>query len=80
MFSKSDDSIINNSYLLDCRALSENVFLDLTNDLNLNMLSSVPPEYLQFSMTGSNSEHPIVIYSLGNRMEEVLRHIRHFKV
>lgn len=80
MVSKLDDSTINNSYLLDCTALSEKVFLDPTNELNLNLLSSLLPEYLQFSMRGSNSEQPIVIYSLGNRMEEVFRHIRHFKV
>lgn len=43
--SKLDDSIINNSYLLDCSASSENVFLDLPNNLNLNILSSV---YVQF--------------------------------
>lgn len=43
--SKLDDSIINNSYLLDYSASSENVFLDLPNNLNLNILSSV---YVQF--------------------------------
>lgn len=48
MVSKLDDSIINNSDLLDCRALSENVFLDLTNELNLNTLSSVLQNIFSF--------------------------------
>lgn len=78
VISELNDSIINNSYLLDCRTLSENVFLDLTNELNVNMLSSVLPEYRQFSMTGSNSEQPIVTYFLGNRMEEGISDILKF--